>query len=483
MSERLDGPPPINTNVAQSSILQQPEVVVDLAPEIPRYSLHTWLNPTTPVTRERLKLCLESIAKRVGGELFAGPFSVDSQGTEGIDKKFLRPGFTPKDWQVMLWWTDKNAQNVQGLPAWTGGIMKHSHGVIYYTNAKGENLIDIFAETCMKFDPEPVYGFLDVFWQPEPKHMQSDFKIITTGTPVDRPPNARKRVGELYTMLTHIGTRNKKEILRDGKRLEQIILHWDEKQDGTLEGYLTLEESIAMREIYALYEGQLEMTTARRIISGDVTDETAFDHYDRYVRLTKEEMKRGGFGKDSKVVFVGGGWLPISAILYARTGAQVTVFEKEKDRALIAERVIVKLGLSGKIKIICKQFEKTILDPFDHFFYVIAAMANPKNEILHNVPDDRTIIARTALRTRNYLYTEINKITLVTLLMPIDYYEAQTLDDVLSFLVLEKIPRYSNYELDKLEYRQFIREMIAAHGNRVYGSLAPNIIKSFHPLP
>lgn len=449
----------------ENNVIAGCEVIRNLAPELPRYSLHTWLNPTVPVTRERLKLCLAGIAIRSGGELFAGPLSVDAEGTEGIDKKYLRPDFTAADRQVMTWWTDKNAQNVKNLPAWSGGVMPHSHGVIYYYPK--HSLIDVFIETCMKFDPEPVNGFLDVYWQPEAKRMQTEFRIITTGIPVDRSPGARKKVGELYTILGHLGPRNRDETLRDGKRLEQIILHWEEKKDGLLDGYFTLEENIAMQELYAFYEGELEISTAERIISGEVSDETAFGPYDRYKRLIDEEMKRGDIDKDTRVAFVGGGWFPISAILYARSGARVTVFEKEKDRAEIAQQVIEKLGLSDTIKIVCASVEQVELNPFNHDVYVIAAMARPKDIILKSLPDDDldNVIVRTAFRQRNYLYEELQGLV-DNRFIPIDHHEAEDPDDILSFVVVTMVP--TDMGADKKEWKSLVRNKIHAHGDKVY---------------
>lgn len=455
--------------------------IPNLAPELPRYSLHTWLNPSILVTRDKLKLCLTGVAKRSGGELFAGPFSVDAEGTEGIDEKYLRPGFTPADRQVMTWWTDKNAQNVKNLPAWSGGVMPHSHGVIYHYPK--HNLIDVFIETCMKFNPEPVNGYLDLQWQPEPQHMQTEFRIITTGIPVYRAPGARKKVGELYTMLAHLEPRNKDEILRDGKRLEQIILHWDEKRDGVLEGYLTLEENIAMQELYAFYEGELEMSTAQRIITGEVSDETAFEYYNRYKRLTDEEMEKGRIRKYSKVAFVGGGWLPISAILYARAGVQVTVFEKEKERAQIEEQVIKRLGLSDKIDIVCAPFEKVNLDPFEHDIYIIAAMAKPKDKILSAFPEDAffQVIVRTAFRQRNYLYTELETDKVHNRFIPIDYHEAKGIDDILSFVVLFMLPYDTG--ADKGEWKRFLRDEIRKRGDKVYTSGSPELLRMIHFIP
>jgi hypothetical protein len=421
-------------------------IVSDLSPNLPRYSLRVMLTPPDKnVTLEKLVTCLEGISERSGGIIIAGPIGVDKTQVIGIKEGYVHPEINPRDLQAMAWWTDRNADYVKNVSPFTAGVLEHSHGVVYYYPK--DNLIDIIIETCMPLKPEKVYGFLDVYWQPEEGKMQSIFSEITTGKIVKTFPEAREMVLRLYSIINNFGKEEKSidQVLEDGEFLEKSILTHKHSKLGELESYFTETQRTIMWKIYAKYEGELEKIAAKKIISGEAKNENIFQVYGRYKRLNDKEIEFGRISKDTTVAFIGGGWLPISAINYARAGAKVTVYEKDEKRIDIAEQVTNKLGLSDSIHYICTKAEDADFHGTNYEVLVIAAMAFPKNKIInatitYHRYDCQRVIMRTTSQNLSYLYQElIPETDFEKIVLPEKFYKA-TRNEILSFLVLSRKP-------------------------------------------
>ena len=174
-----------------------------------------------------------------------------------------------------------------------------------------------------------------------------------------------------------------------------------------LDKLLLKDELKKLQKIFGDYEGMLEEDTANKIIRGQI-DLRSFPYYDRYNKLTDTEIaKSEASASDVKnICMVGGGWLPISAIMYAqKTNAHIHVVEKIPYRAEIARKVIEKLGLKDKITVINQKAEEVDYSKMDVIFF--AAMADPKYKILEKASDTnypRTIIIRTPLDDTRAFY-------------------------------------------------------------------------------
>jgi len=165
-----------------------------------------------------------------------------------------------------------------------------------------------------------------------------------------------------------------------------------------LDKLLLKDELKKLQKIFGDYEGILEEDTANKIIRGQ-TDLRSFLYYDRYNKLTDTEIaKSEASASDVKnICMVGGGWLPISAIMYAqKTNAHVWVVEQHKHRAEIATKVIKALGLEDRMTVINKKGQEVDYSFMD--VIVFAAMADLKHKILEKASETdfpRTIILRT----------------------------------------------------------------------------------------
>ena len=222
---------------------------------------------------------------------------------------------------------------------------------------------------------------------------------------------------KIVTLLRE-NPKTKAEKIRLGQLLEQFVL--ERKKLNTelsrshqivelapLDKLLLKDELKKLQKIFGDYEGILEEDTANKIIKGEVYLES-FPYYKRYEKLTDMEIiKSEASAPDVKnICMIGGGWLPISAIMYAqKTKAHIHVVEKIPYRAEIARKVIEKLGLKDKITIINQKAQEVDYGQMD--IIVFAAMADPKYKILEKASDTdypRTIIIRTPLGDTRAFY-------------------------------------------------------------------------------
>lgn len=212
--------------------------------------------------------------------------------------------------------------------------------------------------------------------------------------------------------------KTKVEKIRLGQLLESLVLarkklntelsHSHQIVElAPLDKLLLKDELKKLQKIFGDYEGILEQETANRIIKGE-TGLESFPYYKRYDKLTDTEIaKSEASASDVKnICMVGGGWLPISAIMYAqKTNAHIHVVEKIPYRAEIARKVIEKLGLKDKITVINQKAEEVDYSKMDVIFF--AAMADTKYKILEKASDTKypkTIIIRTPLDDTRAFY-------------------------------------------------------------------------------
>ena len=187
----------------------------------------------------------------------------------------------------------------------------------------------------------------------------------------------------------------RRELAEGGIKLEQ------------LDRLLLRAELRKLQRIYGNYEGILEQEAARRIIT-EGANLDCFPYLQRYDQLTNTEIQRTQMNNGVRsVCMVGGGWLPISAILYAlKTNTpHITVVEKNLQRAETATNVVNSLNLGSRITILNQRAEDVDYSGID--VIVLAAMAEPKHRILQrasktNFP--RTIVLRAPIGDSKAFY-------------------------------------------------------------------------------
>lgn len=194
-------------------------------------------------------------------------------------------------------------------------------------------------------------------------------------------------------------------ILSDILSIEEQRIFMDAPENHT---------SIArVRRLNGFVDSCLERTFSQQIIQGHLSKQflnlnnPLFHPYlERFDSLAREETALLKISSKDKVLFIGGGAFPITAIHYAKkTGCLVHCVEKLSDRKEIAETVIAALGMEKQVKILLAEGQKVDCSSYDAI--VVGVLAIPKKEIIQQIitaakPDVR-IICRTTIGVREML--------------------------------------------------------------------------------
>lgn len=176
-----------------------------------------------------------------------------------------------------------------------------------------------------------------------------------------------------------------------GIKLEDLLLPVESIESGLP---IAFDSSSVARaqSLYEQFETNLEVSFATNFLRGSVQLEE-YNLYDRFQRLIDAEVKLANIKPSDRVLFIGSGPLPISAILIAqKTGAQVDCFDHSMEACETSRSVISKLGLSDQIRVIHQRAESVELPTVNsagtygaYDVVVLALLAQPKEQILHQL--------------------------------------------------------------------------------------------------
>lgn len=132
------------------------------------------------------------------------------------------------------------------------------------------------------------------------------------------------------------------------------------------------------------FETSLENDFARKVITGRIKGIEKYLLYKKFLTLIRNEINLAKISKDDKVLFIGSGPLPMTAILLNRfAGCSVDCCEKRKRSVSLSKKVVLEFGLSKKIKIFHRKGQE--LDDGSYAVIIIACLAKPKDKILKRV--------------------------------------------------------------------------------------------------
>lgn len=185
---------------------------------------------------------------------------------------------------------------------------------------------------------------------------------------------------------------------------------------------LHLQKQTHLQQICSQSEYLLERFWANKIaISSDPpVTLTTFPYYQNYLDLVQLEffsLKGCTQHQIHHFLFVGGGPLPLTAIILAKEyGVSVTVLDYDHDACLASKLLISKLGLQNQINII-NQDGSSYLDYGKYDVISVAALAGTddtvkKNILLQiksNAKPKTHILARSAWGNRQLLYKSIDR--------------------------------------------------------------------------
>ncbi len=164
--------------------------------------------------------------------------------------------------------------------------------------------------------------------------------------------------------------------------------------------------------IFDRYETELEKAEAIAIVgAGDQHDFLSSAQLKRTFDFALEEARAMAINKDSAVCFVGGGYVPESAITISLNfHCPITVLDKNPEAVEISRKVIGILGLEKSVRIIASNAEKYDFGDADAVW--VAVMAKDKNKIIdqiHLTNLTAKIACRTVRGSRMLLYEPVNE--------------------------------------------------------------------------
>lgn len=218
----------------------------------------------------------------------------------------------------------------------------------------------------------------------------------------------------LHSLIDNNDSMNDLEIKKAGQTLQKILLtkifNIREQQELTI--FMKRNNMLLLfQQIFEKFETNLEADFARLLINKNKgikkTLISDYPIYYRYIISLKNEIKLAKINSKDKVLFVGSGPFPITAILiHELTHSQVDCVEINKNSAKLSKKVIDHLNHSDSINIINK--DALTIDYSDYTVIVIAILAKPQDKLLESIwkqisPGSR-IIYRTANLIRQAFY-------------------------------------------------------------------------------
>ena len=167
-----------------------------------------------------------------------------------------------------------------------------------------------------------------------------------------------------------------------------------------------------IRKFYVDVGTNLEINNAKEILEAEDpwAKLSSFHFYHRYEKLVNNEENLAKLYKDDKLVFIGGGPLPLTVILFNKFfGVKGTSIEVVPEIAELSRKVLKKLGLSSQIEVVVG--DETALSHMDYDGVMVAAFAEPKMRVFEHVHElvrpETKILYRTYSGMRAILYTPI----------------------------------------------------------------------------
>jgi Nicotianamine synthase protein len=213
--------------------------------------------------------------------------------------------------------------------------------------------------------------------------------------------------------LTATSLTDRKAVHRSGLNLEHVVLDQADKladqQKDQLIDHLKNDELTDLQALYETFETNLENDFVNDFFEGPTSWERLESYilYKRFVGLISNEIRLCNLSASDNVAFIGSGPFPVTALLlYRLAGVNVTCYEHYLPAAKISRRLMQELGVDQQITV--KHQPGQQIDASEYHAVVVALLAKPKKQILHQLvetaPDNCRIICRTSDGIRQVFY-------------------------------------------------------------------------------
>lgn len=172
------------------------------------------------------------------------------------------------------------------------------------------------------------------------------------------------------------------------------------------------ELRIQSQELFCRFETLIEQSMTRYLVHANVgtifSPENITQNYlQRYHFLAAQEIALAHIKAHDRVLFIGSGPLPITAIEYAhQTGCKVDCIDHLPEPVRLSSDVIHHLNLDNHIRLIHASGQEHPVAGYD--VILVAVLAEPKEQILSHLDqqaDEKCrLICRTTVGIRQYIY-------------------------------------------------------------------------------
>jgi 2-polyprenyl-3-methyl-5-hydroxy-6-metoxy-1,4-benzoquinol methylase len=150
---------------------------------------------------------------------------------------------------------------------------------------------------------------------------------------------------------------------------------------------------------YYAYEAKAEKLSAHTEIAEGENPDYLVHEMDGMYRMLQAELGLPGSVKNKKILFIGSGALPYSAIAAQRlSGETVTLLDTDQEAIDLSRKYITKLGLEDKFIFINGEASKMDVSSYDIVW--LAAMVQSKSEIVTSL--SRTLRPDASLLVRQW---------------------------------------------------------------------------------
>jgi hypothetical protein len=167
-----------------------------------------------------------------------------------------------------------------------------------------------------------------------------------------------------------------------------------------------------IREFYVAIGERLEKQNVYEILDAEEPRIAleSFHYYERYPILVGNEVRLAGFSAGDRVVFIGGGPLPLTPMLLNTCyGVEGTSVQIAPQIAALSERVLVKLGFDSAIDVVCG--DESALADLKYEGVIVGASAEPKKRVFRIVQNlvapETKVLYRTYSGMRAILYAPV----------------------------------------------------------------------------
>lgn len=103
-----------------------------------------------------------------------------------------------------------------------------------------------------------------------------------------------------------------------------------------------------------------------------------------YRAIIKNEVMLANVEKGDKILCIGGGYMPCTAILFQKlTGAKVTIIDNDKRTLTSARRLIKAVNLESEVEL--KYCDGKDIDPSQYDVIHIAMQVSPKTQVFEHI--------------------------------------------------------------------------------------------------